>query len=161
MVGSACKDMLNKFTSCARLSCSVSLLESASLPQYPSRCRTRRWQQCGQTVVHRVADTQLPCYRFRSSPPSACLCHSASVSLPQAARPAAIHGNNFILLPLVGSRRVETCKSSTSVMHTACPLGKILRLLSTLKAQENVDDAFTIVASAGNCAKACTKNRAE
>lgn len=158
MVGSACKDMLNKFTPCARLSFSVSQLESASLPQYPSRCRTRRWQQCGQTVVHRVADTQLPCYRFRSSSPSACLC--PPLSLPQAARPSALHGNNFILLPLVGSRR-ETCKSSASVMHTACPLGKILRLLSTLKAHKNVDDAFTIVASAGNCAKACAKNRAE
>lgn len=86
---------------------------------------------------------------------------TSPLALPQAARPSAIHGNNFILLPLVGSRRVETCKSSASVMHTACPLGKILRLLSTLQAHKNVDDAFTIVESTGNCAKACTKNRAE
>lgn len=30
---------------------------------------------------------------------------TSPLALPQAARPSAIHGNNFILLPLVGSRR--------------------------------------------------------
>lgn len=78
---------------------------------------------------------------------------SVTLTQPQAAKPAAIHGNNFILLLLVDSRRVETCKPSTSVMHTACPLGKILqRLLSMLKAHKNVE---ICVHNCGKCGKLC------